>query len=241
MYYATAKEMEMLDRLAVENGLEIRQMMELAGWHMLSVFRRLKISKQARIAVVVGKGNKGGDGLSATRNLVNGGWNVKAILADKEITPDSEHQLSLLEKMGVSISFYTEDSERTKQAIRESDIIIDALIGYHLEGVPRGVFKELIEMMNESGKRIIAYDLPSGVNATTGECLEPCIQAFATLSLAMPKKVFETEQGRAASGKVFVADIGIPEFLYNQIAQGSRPDFEKFEDSLVTLYLIYTE
>jgi len=222
MYYATAQEMEKLDRLVVEQGLEIRQMMELAGWHMVSLFDNLKISKHTNILVVVGKGNKGGDGLCAARHLVNYGWNVKILLLSRAISKDSAHHLKLLEKMQVSIK----DFSKSKESIKQCDILVDALIGYHLDGTPRGVFKEAIQEMNNSGKNIISYDLPSGIDPDTGECLEFCIQAFATLSLVMPKKLFETEQGKAKSGHIFVADIGIPTFLYDQIAPGSRPVFD---------------
>lgn len=231
MYFSTAKEMEQLDRLAVADGLEIRQMMELAGWHMLAVFERLKIGKDTHVVVVTGKGNKGGDGLSASRHLVNHGWHVQVVLLDKEISLDSSHHLKLLEKMHVPITLFVEKKEWIEQA----DILIDGLIGYHLEGAPRGVFKDAIKAMNHAGKKIISYDVPSGVDPTTGECLDLCIQAFATLSLAMPKKVFETKEGRAKSGKIFIADIGIPKFLYNKIHPGSRPSFEEFEGSLVEL------
>jgi len=231
MYYADAEEMERLDALAVENGLEIRQMMELAGWHMVSVFRQLKITKGSKIMVLVGKGNKGGDGLAAARHLVNYGYHVQVLLLDRKISRDSQHHLRLLEKMRVPVHDFSEG----RTSIPEYEILIDSLIGYHLEGVPRGIFREAIEAMNSSGKKIIAYDLPSGVDPDTGACLEPCVQAFATLSLAMPKKLFATEEGKAKSGQVFMADIGIPHFLYDMIAPGSRPPFEKFENSLIVL------
>jgi len=235
MYYATAKEMERLDALAVENGLEIRQMMELAGWHMVGVFRKLGVPQKAKVTVVCGKGNKGGDGLSAARHLVDHKWKVEIILLDREISPDSEHHLRLLEKMQASIILYPEQKEEAEQRIMASDVLIDALIGYHLEGAPKGIFKEAVEAMNKSKKKIIAYDLPSGVDASTGKCLFPCILAFATLSLAMPKKAFQVAEGKKVSGEVFIADIGIPDFLYNMIVPKSRPAFEDFPDSLVVL------
>mgnify|MGYP000212222606 CR=1 FL=1 len=125
--------------------------------------------------------------------------------------------------------------EKAKQKIRECDTLVDALIGYHLQGNPRGNFKEVIKAMNDSEKKIISYDVPSGIDATTGRCFEPCIRASSTLSLAMPKKLFETKEGRHASGEIFVADIGIPDFLYNMISPGSRPRFEDFTFSLAVL------
>ena len=113
--------------------------------------------------------------------------------------------------------------------------MIDALIGYHLEGVPHGVFKETIELINQTEGKIISYDLPSGIDATTGVCMSPCVRAAVTLSLAIPKRAFQSEEGKDMSGQIFVADIGIPRFLYDQIIPSSRPAFEKNEDSLIIL------
>jgi len=240
MYYATAKEMERLDKLAVENGLEIRQMMELAGWHMVSLFETLRISKLSSVVVMVGKGNKGGDGLSAARHLANHGWDVSVILLSETISADSRHHLGLLKKMRVPTMIYENNKSKARWVIEHSTVLIDALIGYHLDGPPRGLFKEVIELMNKSGKKIIAYDLPSGIDATTGECLHPCIQARATLSLALPKRAFKVKKSTVACGKIFLADIGIPNFLYDRIHGGSRPHsfllsipkrFQKFSEA----------
>jgi len=221
-YFATAKEMERLDRYAVQHGLEIRQMMELAGWHMVSLFERLKIPKSSKVAVVCGRGNKGGDGLSAARHLTNNGWKVSVILLSKSIKPDPKHHLILLKNMKVEIVAY---GLRASNLISKADVLVDALIGYHLEGAPRGVYKKAIEEMNKSKAKIISYDIPSGVDATWGECFMPRIQAAATLSLAMPKKAFLKKDARKLAGRIIVADIGIPAFLYDKIKKGSRPLF----------------
>jgi len=226
MYYSTEKQMEKLDILAVKYGLQIRQMMELAGWHMVEVFRRLKIQKRKKIVIVVGKGNKGGDGLCAGRHLINQGWKkVLVVLVSRQMSEDTEHHLKLLQKMEVKILLYPRQKRKARQEIAKAGILIDSLIGYHLKGAPRRNFKELIELMNAVNKKIIAYDLPSGLDTTTGECLEPCIRAWATLTLALPKRAFKTRAGRVVSGKIFLGDIGIPGFLYDKIASGSRPSF----------------
>ena len=226
IYYATAKEIEKLDGLAVENGLEIRQMMELAGWHILSVFSEQKISKTAKVVVVCGKGNKGGDGLSATRHLINHGWKVEVVLMSKELAPNAQHKFNLLRKMKAAAINYSDYREKAERAIKSSDIIIDALIGYHLKGTPRGDYAEIIKIVNSSGKRVIAYDIPTGIDATTGECHDPCIKATATLTLALPKAAFKSKEAKKDSGQIFLADIGIPSFIYNQIYPNSRPEFE---------------
>lgn len=224
IYYATASEIEKLDDLAIKSGLEIRQMMELAGWNILAVMNQLRIPKDAKIVVVCGKGNKGGDGLSAARHLINHGWEVSIVLLSNELAPDPEHHLNLLKKMNVSVVNYSK--EESTSAINSSDVIVDALIGYHLKGVPRGDYAEIIRVINKAGKKVIAYDIPTGIDATTGECFGPCIKADATLTLALPKKAFENEAAKKNSGQIFLADIGIPATLYDQIYKKSRPDFK---------------
>jgi len=79
--------------------------------------------------------------------------------------------------------------------------------------------------MNVSKKKIIAYDIPSGLDSTTGKCYDPCIKAFATLTLALPKKAFTNNKARSHVGKLFLGDIGIPGFLYDRVKKGSRPYF----------------
>lgn len=226
MCYADSEEMAKLDKLAVERGLSIRQMMELAGWHMLGVFTDLKISKKNKILIVCGKGNKGGDGLSCARHLSNFGYDVEIILMEKEISADANHHLKLLRYMNISINYYEQVKDQIEDRIQDADVFVDALIGYSLKGSPRGDYGDLIMKLNESGKKIISYDIPTGIEASTGRCNEPFVRAFSTLTLALPKKAFKEEKARVFTGKLFLGDIGIPGFLYDQILEASRPRFE---------------
>lgn len=222
MHKATAAEMERLDELAVASGLEIRQMMELAGWHMRFVFDDLTIDHAAPIAIVCGTGNKGGDGLAAARHLINHGFSsISVVLMREEVKLDAAHHLALLEQMGVPIAY----GSTGESWIRDATVVIDALIGYHLDGPPRGIFAETIEQIRVSDATVIAYDIPSGIDATSGQCLGPCIQADATLTLALAKRGLLEEEGKQHSGTIYLADIGIPAFLYHQIAAKSRPSF----------------
>ncbi|MBI2607866.1 MAG: NAD(P)H-hydrate epimerase [Candidatus Doudnabacteria bacterium] len=225
MYFATAKQMEKLDRLAVDSGLEILQMMELAGWHMAQLFRLLKIPKTAKVAIIVGKGNNGGDGLSAARFLANAGLKVKAILTDPNLNQNAQHHLQLVGNMGIPVLSFRKNKLQAAKTIRNADILIDAIFGYHLKGTIENPFAEIIRLINQAPGLTIAYDLPSGLDATTGKCAAECIAASATLSLALPKTAFKTSGDRKLSGKIFVADLGIPKYLYDQIKPGSRPNF----------------
>ena len=226
MYYSTAKEMERLDELAVASGLEIRQMMELAGWHMVTLFAAENIPTTARITIVVGKGNKGGDGLSAARHLVNAGWQqVTVVMVSRETTADSLRHRQLIEQMGIPILYTEDDEEAATAVIHAADVCVDSLIGYQLDGAVRGLFVLLVEAMNTSAATVIAYDLPTGLDPDTGEATGVSVRADITLTLALHKKLFTTPAGQSASGQVYMADIGIQAFLYEKIAPSSRPEF----------------
>jgi len=245
-YFATAKEMERLDALAVENGLAIMQMMELAGWRMAQLFALLKIPKSAHVAILCGKGNNGGDGLSAARFLLNDGRNISVILAETGLRADAAHHARLLKKMGVPILPFKKETARAEifkehsdyenpsavpeeaaaeRFITEADVIVDALLGYHLSGNPRRPYDRIIDLVNAASGTVISYDLPSGIDGTTGDCFEPCVRADVTLTLALPKKAFRTRRGKEKAGRTYIGDIGIPAFLYNAIKKDSRPHF----------------
>jgi NAD(P)H-hydrate epimerase len=209
-------------------------MAELAGFHMVALFRHARVKKNVRIAVVCGSGGKARDGLAAARHLVNHGYrDVSVVLVTSNLAPSAAAELGLVRTM--KISSYRFSSPAGKRAIRGADFIIDALIGYHLKGAPRGAFRQAIEAINASRGKVVAYDLPSGADPNTGSCPGVCVQAEFTLALAIPKRLFQTWQGRALSGKAFVGDIGIPAPLYEKVVPRGRPAFR--EKGLVRLKL----
>lgn len=225
LYHATAEEMMELDAEAVRRGIDIRQMMELAGWHMLRVFKKLRIKNTAHVVVVAGKGNKGGDGIAAARHLSNNGYSVQIVMLAKRISKESEHHLKIADAMGVPIWYWNEDKGSAINILNSADVIIDALIGYRLEGSPRKQYSELIEGLNMKSTKMISYDFPTGINPTTGVPTAHFIKADATLSLALPKKLFESAEARKYCGRIFLADIGIPSYVYDVVHARSRPDF----------------
>lgn len=114
-----------------------------------------------------------------------------------------------------------------------ADLALDALIGYGLNGSSKGWTAALIARLNASGFPLLALDVPSGLDATSGECPGPCIRAAATLTLALPKTGLLTPNGRAASGRLYLADIGIPPVLYNLLGLSVGPVFA--HETIVTL------
>jgi len=217
-YFATADEMAKLDDVAVESGHEIRQMMELAGYHMVGLIKGAGADPGARIAIVCGKGNKGGDGLSAARHLVNVGYMVTVFLLDREISADAQHHLDMLEKMDLNIRDYA------GEGFDDYDFVIDSLVGYRMRGHLEGFYAKAAQNMNESSAVVASYDLPTGIDATTGEAAGLFVKADYTLMLAL-RKVGMNGPNKQHFGEVVMADIGIPGFLYDQISPGSRPVF----------------
>jgi ADP-dependent NAD(P)H-hydrate dehydratase / NAD(P)H-hydrate epimerase len=93
--------------------------------------------------------------------------------------------------------------------VEEADVVIDALFGTGFQGEPREDAARAIEAMNASGKPIVAVDLPSGVNASTGEIAGACVNATVTVTMHAPKVGLEVAPGRFRAGEVVVADIGL--------------------------------
>lgn len=234
-FFATADEMSQLDAEAVRHGLDILQMMELAGWHMVKLCQMLKIPKSAPMTVVCGKGNKAGDGFSAARHLIHYGWKVNIVFLSRKMSPSAAHQFRILQKMPVPIFFYRREKKRCLRVFQESRYFIDALIGYRLSGAPRSVFAEVIEIINALPGKTIAYDIPTGLHPTTGFYFDPAIQATATLTLGLPKRAFLVSAARAICGKIFLGDIGIPPVVYDTISKGSRPPFHQYPGGLIPL------
>ncbi|MCP3685621.1 MAG: NAD(P)H-hydrate epimerase [bacterium] len=195
MQAITREQMKEVDRLMVESGVSIETMMESASLAVADAAE--KIIKGKRILVLCGHGNNGGDGLAAARHLINRGFNVKIICA-KEPRAEAAKQLEKLKEMNADIN--NEDFN--------CDLIIDALLGFNLEGNPRGVFAELINKANQSNIPILAVDIPSGLDANTGKAYEPCIKAAATVTLGIPKT------GLNNVGKLFLGNIGITKEIY---------------------------
>ncbi|HEV56999.1 MAG TPA: NAD(P)H-hydrate epimerase, partial [Phycisphaerales bacterium] len=125
-------------------------------------------------------------------------------------------QLRILQAAGLR----PEDPSEAEKAIRRADVVIDALIGYSLRGAPRGRAAELIALCNEHARRVLALDVPSGLDATTGEAPGAVVRADRTLTLALPKT------GLASlSGELYVADIGIPPEVYRPLGISFEPFF----------------
>lgn len=98
-----------------------------------------------------------------------------------------------------------------------ADMIIDAMLGFNIDGNPRGIVADFIKLANESGRPILAVDIPSGLDGNTGKPFEPTIIANYTLTLALPKTGLMEKTAKKYVGKLFLADIGVPQVVYKKL------------------------
>lgn len=214
MKLPTPQEMAALDQRTQETGVPIAVLMEHAGARTADVARRLLEGRGGRrVVVLAGKGNNGGDGLVAARDLA-GDTRVTALLAGPaaefgggpaaHLASLRQRHIPVVEAAGVTPS----DIEA---ALRDCDLIVDALFGTGFHGPARGVPAALIDAANRSGTPILAVDVPSGIDAATGRADPPVIRAAATVTMGLPKLGLVQYPAAACAGRLFVADIGIPE------------------------------
>ena len=229
----TTDQMREVDRLMVEEfGIQLVQMMENAGLNLALLAKRILSDDEddaddaledRPIVVLAGRGNNGGGGLAAARHLLNWGAWVQIVLTHPPgdipagVTRD---QLSILQRMDVQLAWAEEGWE-----LPPADLVIDALIGYGLSGDPRGRAADLIQLANSSVAPILSLDAPSGLDTTGGRLFCPHVAASATMTLALPKQGLLQSQARAASGQLFLADIGVPPPLYERLGLEVPPLF----------------
>ena len=217
----TAEEMREVDRIAVEEfGLGILQMMENAGWNLADNVLTMLDGARGEITILAGSGGNGGGGLCCARHLHNRGFKVWVVLDGEQakLTTAARNQLQILRAAGVQPM----DASRAHDLLRRSQVIVDALIGYGLRGTPQGKTAELIDLCNDCGRRILSLDVPSGINATTGEAPGPVVRPDRTLTLALPKTGLHS-----VPGDLYLGDIGIPPEVFHRLGLNLEPPFRE--------------
>lgn len=199
----TADEMRDVDRIAVaEFDLALSSMIENAGrslaWHVRDV-------ADGPVTVLAGAGGNGGGGLAAARHLHNRGVDVEVVLdrqpAAFEGVPG--HQLSVLQHAGVPVEVGPDGVDPA------TDTAVDAVIGYGLDGAIRGTPAELVRSTNELEGSVVSLDVPSGLDATTGEVPGDAVAPDRVVTLALPKRGLG-----AVDATLYLADIAIPEAVF---------------------------
>ncbi len=221
MKAVTSKAMRAIDRSAVRDyGMRSIQLMENAGRGVATVVLA-ELSGMAatapRVVVVTGKGNNGGDGFVVARHLHNAGVRVSVLALSglKEMKGDAGVNAGIWWEMGGEFLSLRSGRDLKKHAslLRHSSIIVDGMLGTGLASPVRGLYAGTIEFINTLEKKVVAIDVPSGMDATTGAVLGVSIRADVTATMASAKTGFFLYPGLAMAGRVEVVDIGLPRGL----------------------------
>ena len=221
----TPAQMSRVDRIMVDDlGVEVLQLMELAGQAVAVWARERFLESDVRgksVLVLAGSGGNGGDGMVAARLLHAWGAQPAVWLSHDPVTLDEQgaaaHQLRSLVALALPVHPPSGSDRGDALTLPDADMIIDALLGFGLSGPPSGAAARLIAAANAHRAPVLAVDLPSGLDATTGIPYNPCIRADATLTLALPKTGLLDPAARTVVGELAVADIGIPPAVYARV------------------------
>lgn len=207
----TPAESALLDEAAAERGASVDDLMARAGTALARAATTLTGGAYGRRAVVVcGKGNNGGDGLVAARQLDRWGMSVTALL----MTDPGE----LSSPAGLSFHAFTARGGRWRpygrpfleRELARADVVVDALFGTGFRGSPRAPYAEAIQAINAAGVPVVAADIPSGVEGETGLARGEAIRADVTVAFGTLKPGLVFFPGAGLAGAVELVDIGSP-------------------------------
>ncbi|MBR0798265.1 NAD(P)H-hydrate dehydratase [Bradyrhizobium jicamae] len=204
----TTSEMERADRLTIAAGTPGFALMMSAGQAVAEA--AMDLVEEGPIVVVAGRGNNGGDGFVAAAELAARGREVSVILLCERDSLQGDAALAAKGWKFPVLPF-------NPQALGKPALIIDALLGAGLNRAVKGDPLEMIAAMNANGAPVLAVDLPSGVNGTTGAVMGAAVRATETVTFFRKKPAHLLLPGRMHCGRVRVADIGIDPQVLDEI------------------------
>lgn len=197
----------MINELGASESLLMENAGGAAAQYILQSFPKCSLA-----VVLVGPGNNGGDGCVVARHLLTAGWNVTilSVLAEenfKGINDENKRRTSLC---GASFLFSANlDDETILSVLEKTHVVIDGLLGTGSQGTPRGEVARLIRLSSVAS-RVVALDLPSGVDPKSGKIGSDAVSAVMTLTMIAPKTGLAFAPGRNCSGNIIVVNIGFP-------------------------------
>jgi NAD(P)H-hydrate epimerase len=215
--FLTREQARELDRRATEEfGVPGIVLMENAGRGMAELL--LKLGVGGPVAVCCGRGNNGGDGFVIARHLDNAGVNVRVLLfADPAgLTGDAAVNHRIIALSGVPVEVFgvaRRDEEKLRVELARADWVVDALLGSGLQGAVKAPLDGVIAGINAGGVRVFAVDIPSGLDADTGQPLGAAVRAQHTATVVAPKKGFAAPGAKEWLGQVHMVGMGAPRRL----------------------------
>jgi hydroxyethylthiazole kinase-like uncharacterized protein yjeF len=210
----TAADVARLDATAVELGIDIVQLMEVAGFQVARCAWRLLGRRAGRVHVVAGRGHNGGDGLVAARYLAAWGCGVTAAVLGDEVGMDDLMRRQRTAAVAAAVAVRVSPVPGVLlRGVDGADLVIDALLGTGLREPPRPAHAEVIASLHG---RVLSIDVPSGLDATTGAEHGGAVRATTTCTLTAMKRGLWNPAARVHAGEIVVADIGMPEAVWER-------------------------
>lgn len=220
MRFVGSSEMREIDKRTIESGIPGVTLMETAGTAVARFVREIATCRNAMnpvVLLVAGNGNNGGDAFVAARVLLDYEFRVHVLCTCPldRVSGDALTHLERLRSRGIepgSLCSSEDWDGYTGGDLPEPDIVVDGILGTGVEGPARGAAASAMRFLKRRYPRslVVAIDLPSGLNADTGEAAGETVTADFTVTMGLPKKGFIAGDGPGRVGSVEVADIGIP-------------------------------
>jgi NAD(P)H-hydrate epimerase len=204
-------------RAITEFGIPSLVLMENAGRATVDVLQALGV--RGPVVVCCGKGNNGGDGLVIARHLANRSIPVEALLfaPPDQLSEDAAAQWRIVQHLQLPARIWTGDEKHLKELFTQAEWIVDALFGTGLQGSLRAPFDRIVEGINSSKRRVLAVDIPSGLDADTGLPMGSTVRAEHTVTFVAPKVGFANPAAAEWLGQVHIADIGVALHLAQKV------------------------
>lgn len=177
--------------------------------------------RDAWIIIISGKGNNGGDGFCMARHFVNRGARVEVLTLgpDESSKGDAKTNLDILRRMEkdserLHVHLLSSTASLEEMLVKRPAFVVDAMLGTGLSSPVKGEIAEIIEVLNRSGVPVLAVDMPTGINADTGDMLGSAVRAQLTCTMGGLKRGLLLRDGRSCAGDARSIDIGMPQEGY---------------------------
>ncbi|MFC1868076.1 NAD(P)H-hydrate dehydratase [Thermodesulfobacteriota bacterium] len=223
MRLVKAFEMQEMDRMSIhEMGIPGIVLMENAARGASRIFlEHFDPIEASQVVILCGRGNNGGDGYAMARYLHHAGLRVTVILLGEfdKISGDALTNLEIIKRMDLEIieAAGSEKKKGFRRPLEECDFIIDGILGTGLNSPVRGLYGQVIQEVNASGKPVMSIDIPSGLNADTGQVMGVAVNADLTVTFGFPKLGQMLFPGAKLVGRLARVDIGIPDIVAERV------------------------
>lgn len=222
----TVAQIRKLEKIAIEQiGLPSVVLMENAGRAVAdSLLKSFSASPRLRVAVLCGTGNNGGDGFVAARHLWARGVMAEVLVCGNisDLKHDPKIFYDALKSLRITVRPIRTINASFVRRISKVDVVIDAIFGIGLNRPLEGFYRQVVQAVNDSRKKIWAVDIPSGLDGSTGKIWGECMKATTTVSFSCMKRGFLINDGPRCTGRVRAVDIGIPDVLFRRLGAACR-------------------